>query len=204
MRSLPFESPSNVLDWADEGIRELHAACGAYFHRDSFREVTEFDAESGQNIVKVVGGHKLPSGVARKATEALSNIKNCFDQTIYSAVWAVRGKRPKDSLYFPWSELGPGKVETVFRPLASDRPDRRVDGLIKAVLDVGEGFGCLPRNATGQFVAAHNLNDVLAGLRIELSHLAEAVAVKVRSTSGVEFSDAFVSPVEDITGTLEW
>jgi hypothetical protein len=90
-------------------------------------EVREHDPERRQNILKVVAIAKIPRDVARKATDALSNIRHSFDQSIYAACRAI-GKSPKDSIYFPWADsptdleyrLGakvkPGKVPKIKIP----------------------------------------------------------------------------------------
>jgi hypothetical protein len=92
-----------VLAWASEAIDELKAGCNEFLQQKNFREVRDFDSEAGENVLKIVLVSKLPKSIPRKATEALSNLRHSFDQALFAACCAI-GKRPKDSIYFPWSE----------------------------------------------------------------------------------------------------
>lgn len=99
-----FDSPRNTLTWAKEAINELDAICSAFLGTSqNFQEIRQFDADTKENVLKVVAAKKLPHGIARKATEALSNIRHSFDQSVYAACRAI-GQTPKDSIYFPWAD----------------------------------------------------------------------------------------------------
>lgn len=98
-----FETPSETIGWGKEAIEEIKVAFRAFCSdRENLREIKEVDLETGYETVKVKVFKPLPSTIRRKFTEALCNIRHSFDQSVYGACWAI-GKRPKDSIYFPWA-----------------------------------------------------------------------------------------------------
>lgn len=103
MSSHHFASAIEMLDWARDAIHELKISCDAFFNANNFREVREFDADSNQNVLKIVLVSKLPQSIPRKANEALLNIRHSLDRSIYAACTAI-GHPPKDSIYFPWAD----------------------------------------------------------------------------------------------------
>jgi hypothetical protein len=92
-----------MLRWADEAIEELDASCGAFFNKDNFGEVREFDAKTNLITLKIVLTGAIPSAVRRKIAEALNSIRHSFDQSLFAACWAITGSKPKQSIYFPWA-----------------------------------------------------------------------------------------------------
>lgn len=99
-----FDSPCEVLNWAREGIEELKSSCRAFLDAQNYKEVRQLDADSGEEILKVVRvGKKMPVSIPRKATETLSNTRNTFDQALFAACCAI-GKRPRESIGFPWAQ----------------------------------------------------------------------------------------------------
>lgn len=98
-----FDSPREVIGWAEEGVDELDAACRAFFREDVFRKVTEFDEGTNQNIVKLKIIKSIPTNIARLTTEALNNLRHSFDQSVYAAC-RMLGKPTSKHLYFVWAE----------------------------------------------------------------------------------------------------
>jgi hypothetical protein len=98
-----FLTSLETLSWAKEAVEEFNSECRDFFHNDPARRIIEFDEKTGENVHKINPTRRLPSSVARKATEAISHTKNAFDQALYAACIVVGGP-PKGSIYFPWSE----------------------------------------------------------------------------------------------------
>lgn len=68
MSSHHFASAIEMLDWARDAIHELKISCDAFFNASNFREVREFDADTSQNILKIVLVSKLPQSIPEKQT----------------------------------------------------------------------------------------------------------------------------------------
>lgn len=98
-----FESPRDTLAWVDESVQKLGANCLTFLNDENFRQVVEPDPQTGLIIIKVKLVRKLPAHIRGMATDIINNIKHSFDQSIYAACCAI-GKKPKDSIYFPWAD----------------------------------------------------------------------------------------------------
>ena len=107
-----FDRPSETLGWAREAINDLNLTLTGFFNNQPFSTVIEPDPETGHEVHKIKLLTPIPNGVPRRATEALNNVKNAFDQTTFAACAAI-GKRPKKDIHFPW-RLNPTDLERVF------------------------------------------------------------------------------------------
>jgi len=97
-----FEPSKESVRWAQTAIQELDREAAAFFKSDVTEIITQIDAQSNEHIQKVRLKQKLPSGLARKATEALTNSRHAFDQAAFAARNIVSG-RGNDSVYYPWA-----------------------------------------------------------------------------------------------------
>ena len=143
-----FSSAQKTLSWAEEGIEELNGECIAFFNDRPFRKVIEFDAEAGQNIVKITAIKPLPDKIVRLATEAINNIKHSFDQSTFAAVIAL-GKGTTGDFHFIWTTTRPKDFEgrlrsgrkglppelwpifCEFKPYATGETNARGDNLVR-------------------------------------------------------------------------
>ncbi|MBB6013474.1 hypothetical protein HNR59_002863 [Aquamicrobium lusatiense] len=98
----PFYRPFETIQWAREAINEFESTLREFFDSKPYGEVTDLDAETGDSVLKFKLIRDLPTGLARKATEALNNIRHSFDQGLYAGCVAVK-RRPKKDIHFPWS-----------------------------------------------------------------------------------------------------
>lgn len=97
-----FLVPQESIDSAREAIDELDASIGDFFNRaENCGIVVDKDPKTGNNIYKFKVFVPLPRNFRRKSTEALTSIKNSFDQSIYAATLTI-GKKPRGNLHFPW------------------------------------------------------------------------------------------------------
>jgi hypothetical protein len=99
----PFDSPREVLGWAQKGIDDLKRAIKAFGQDNPFRIVTELDSEQRQQVMKAVRQKPLPDSIPRVATEILNNVRHSFDQATFAACVTLN-EGGSDRLYFPWAE----------------------------------------------------------------------------------------------------
>ncbi len=99
----PFQRPQNTINWAErsihEGIQHFLA-----FGQDpgSFVKKIEFDSDTGDYVYKIVQQRDLPDVIEQRWTEALNNLRNSFDQSIFAACTAINDPRKK--LNYPWAD----------------------------------------------------------------------------------------------------
>lgn len=99
-----FAPPKQTLGWAQDAIRELSEFLPGFFSSgDIGVTVTQFDPQTGENVLKLRITKPLPAEVTRKITEALGNIRNAFDQATFAAHNIVSGKG-NAKVYYPWSQ----------------------------------------------------------------------------------------------------
>ena len=97
-----FEPAGNLILWADNAIGELKNLIESHFKDGLLSVVTNVKTQTvdGKELLKV---HlTLPREFARKATEALNNSKNSFDQSVFTACNVLSGQ-PKKKVYYPWA-----------------------------------------------------------------------------------------------------
>jgi len=98
-----FAPARDSVSWAKDAVTELKEASEGFFQDDVGGIVTQIDGDTGENVQKLILNKRLPKRMARKATEALNNAKNAFDQATFAAR-NLTGKRSKKSIYYPWSQ----------------------------------------------------------------------------------------------------
>jgi len=113
--SLPkFDRPKKTTAWAREAINELDANLREFFspkprgpilHGSMVHgQVMEIDSETGHEIHKFKLLKTLPSSLDRRATEALNNLRNAFDQAVYAACASIGEPPKKGNRHFPWRQ----------------------------------------------------------------------------------------------------
>jgi hypothetical protein len=121
--SSAFVSPRELLGWAKEAIDEIDAVCRAFFEGNPGTHVIEPYSEPGYELYKFRLTRPLPLAVARKATEALNNIRLSFDQAYLSGLRACGVSVAAKTLHFPWAqdpadlERRLGEVPESLRPI---------------------------------------------------------------------------------------
>ena len=101
-----FDEPQKTIKWAEKAIDEGEAIRESTITKKSFATVSNFDATTGETITKVIMKGSISDDIGRKYTEALNNLRNSFDQSIFAAASAI-GKPMKDA-HYPWAD-NPGK-----------------------------------------------------------------------------------------------
>jgi len=111
--SLPaFNRPKESIAWAREAINELDVSFRDFFHpkplgpiikgRKPYGQVVDIDPETGDEVHKFKIFDAVPSALSRRATEALGNLRNSFDQSVFAACSAIGRIPKKGNLHFPW------------------------------------------------------------------------------------------------------
>ncbi|MEZ0171224.1 hypothetical protein [Microvirga sp. TS319] len=113
-----FQRPETTINWAKEAIDEVCAGAVEYFSSGSFQLVDETEAD-GVHVHKLVQVRPLPEVIPQRATEALNNIGNAFDQTLFAACAAIG--RPGQEAHYPWAD-NPGK--DLKRRLEGNNPEQ--------------------------------------------------------------------------------
>lgn len=97
-----LERARATLDWADEALNEFESASRAFFVDSSpFSVSVYYDDNSLLEVAILSLDVPFPDIFARKATEALNNIKHGCDQAIFAACEAIGTTGFKDN--FPWA-----------------------------------------------------------------------------------------------------
>jgi len=97
-----FDHARHSLNHAQRRIDELHAEWQAFVEANPYRVVIERDAESGDDVHKVVGGSVKPVWLSGVASDALYGIRSALDQVGYGVACAV-GKSGKQA-HFPFAD----------------------------------------------------------------------------------------------------
>jgi hypothetical protein len=99
-----FEPAKKTIGWAKDAIHEFHTAAREFFGvPDLVRVSEEFDPKTGEQVQKGRIVREIPSALARRATEALTNSRHAFDQAIFAARNITTGRSNK-SIYYPWAQ----------------------------------------------------------------------------------------------------
>ncbi|MEC7931743.1 MAG: hypothetical protein AB1431_09785 [Pseudomonadota bacterium] len=98
-----FKSAREYIDWASDALRETEALCRTYYSGLASFINTEEDPSSGFTIWWLHLTKPLDRSIARKATEALLNVRHGLDQAAHACYMLINGP-PKRDIYFPWGE----------------------------------------------------------------------------------------------------
>lgn len=101
-----FRRPQTTIKWAEDAIEEIAVCADGYFLRECFQIVNEPEGD-GVYVHKLVQAEPLPDIIPRRATEALNNLRNAFDQIVFAACTTI-GRPVKKDAHFPWAD-NPGK-----------------------------------------------------------------------------------------------
>lgn len=96
----PFLVPQNSINWAEEAINESETLIDRFFGAKPVERRVEPHGDPGTYALKFVLVKPLPFDIARKCTEAINNIKNSFDQSLFAACAAIG--RPVKDAHYPW------------------------------------------------------------------------------------------------------
>ncbi|MCA1393459.1 hypothetical protein I6F20_30965 [Bradyrhizobium sp. IC3123] len=125
MTNLPeFESPKDLVGHAQEHIDRLDGEIKAFFGRNPYAHVIDFDRETRQQVYKFRLTAKLPSKVRLVFKDVTSNLRDALDHAVYASAVALGINSPKKT-GFPFgndafhlaSELGTWKFSDVPREL---------------------------------------------------------------------------------------
>lgn len=121
-----FEPARESVRWAKDAIDELRAAFKSFLQGGNNGIVTEIDPQSGERVQKLRFNERIPSVLARRATEALTAARHAFDQAAFAARNITSGKS-NESIYYPWAQ-SPTDLDHL---LKSRRIDQRLWGVFK-------------------------------------------------------------------------
>lgn len=108
-----FSVARDHICWACQAIEELRLEEQHYLQSGIWEVINTLDSDTGENVQKVRLVRDPPRQMARRATEALNNVRHAFDQATFAAC-SVVGKSSKAKLYFPWAQ-DPGDLDTLLR-----------------------------------------------------------------------------------------
>lgn len=107
-----FDRPKESIRWAREAIDDLDAIVADYTATKTrgpqllptkpYLKIVDLDRETGNEIHKLKIVFPVPGLATRRANEALQNIRNSFDQALYSACARIGKVSRKGNLHFPW------------------------------------------------------------------------------------------------------
>lgn len=98
-----FAPARDSVSWAKDAIAEFNSICGRFFQSNVTEVITEIDPNTGEHVQKLRLRTDIPSEARRKATEALGNTKNAFDQATFAAR-NIASRPSNRTVYFPWSQ----------------------------------------------------------------------------------------------------
>lgn len=95
-----FDTPHETIEWAGEAIQELNAIYDEFLGPKNMHFVVEPHLKPQYKALKIKARNPPPTGLRRKATEALNNVRHSFDQTLHAACVALGKPRPRTN--FTW------------------------------------------------------------------------------------------------------
>ncbi|WP_309753162.1 hypothetical protein [Novosphingobium sp.] len=96
-----FENPQQLIDWAHEAIIEADFATQDFVNDKNIIILIKHNPEAGISAAVVRQINPIPDFITRKLTEALNNLRNSFDQSLFAACQAI-GSPVRDA-HFPWA-----------------------------------------------------------------------------------------------------
>lgn len=96
-----FQRPQQTIDWAKRSLDEGYQTFSAYAQDDGFAFVTEVDPETGENLLIFRQVKSIPAEVGMHFTNALNNLRNSFDQSLFAVCEAVG--HPMSDAHYPWA-----------------------------------------------------------------------------------------------------
>lgn len=102
MVSDPFESPRELIAWAEEDTQDLHGQLSEILGRQAYTEIRELDPETGRATTSMRFQARVPSRTRKLTTSILNNLRHAFDQSIYGASVAIN-KPIEANFTFPFA-----------------------------------------------------------------------------------------------------
>lgn len=103
MTNLPaFDSPKELVGHAGEHIDRLQGEIKAFFDRQPYAKVVDFDREANQHIYKLRITAKLPSPVRLIFKDATSNLRDALDHAVYASAVSL-GVDDPEKTGFPFA-----------------------------------------------------------------------------------------------------
>ncbi len=104
-----FDPAKNSLKWGREALAEFNDICDSFFDISTYEEVPDIDPKTGDVLIKLKPRRTFEINcAARKATEAILNIKNAFDQAAHAVVVTKAPRFTGSTSYFPWTDTPDG------------------------------------------------------------------------------------------------
>lgn len=132
-----FDPAISTARWAQQAARDLEMEAEKFFTADKVEAVTDVDTATGETVLKLKFVPEVPDAFARRATEAITNAKHSFDQSIYAAHAVLTKGASARSIYYPWS-TGPADLDGL---LVRRGIDDRLHDVLRAQRPYFEGPG---------------------------------------------------------------
>ena len=97
-----FSKQQNLINWAKNALDDAELILNRIFRNENIGFREEVDSETGERIAKVFHKEVVPPDVEMHFTNALNNLRNAFDQMLFSAAKAI-GKPIGDG-HYPWAD----------------------------------------------------------------------------------------------------
>ncbi|WP_299648066.1 hypothetical protein [uncultured Jannaschia sp.] len=107
-----FDRPKESIRWAREAVDEFQSGFRQFFEEQTrppvlhpcypYVRIIDLEPETFDQIHKLRFCYALPRALERKANEALQNIRNSFDQSLFAACTAIHKVPRRGDLRFPW------------------------------------------------------------------------------------------------------
>lgn len=96
-----FDTPQDHINWAKSRLEIAEALFRRYAQSDAFANVTEFDANTGEELRIIRLVTPLPPDITGLLRNALVDTKHSFDQSLFAAARATGGVRFDKN--YPWA-----------------------------------------------------------------------------------------------------
>jgi hypothetical protein len=97
-----FEGAQQLIDWAKAAINEADEVASAFINDDNYTPLIHHNPESGRSTLIIRQIEPIPEIVTRRLTEALNNLRNSFDQSLFAACKAIN--QPVKDAHYPWAD----------------------------------------------------------------------------------------------------
>lgn len=99
----PFDSLREVLSNARDHINDLDARIKAFFEREPYARVIDFDRDTGEDVYKVRLTARLPGKLAAVTKDAFANLRDALDHAVYASAVSIRPGTSPNNTSFPFS-----------------------------------------------------------------------------------------------------
>jgi hypothetical protein len=123
-----FAPANDAISWAYEVTRAFYESAELFFKDGNVVLRASYNPVLGENFLKVKIKQKLPYNLRMRATDALTNLRHSFDQSLFAAL-KLLDPALKKTVYFPWAR-SPTDLNHLLKSRAID------ERLWKAIRDV--------------------------------------------------------------------